>query len=481
MFAWSLIGLLLLGGLMLTAACGNTAETEETSGAPETEIQRSEDSEPDSGSEEVEAISETDLGTQMEAIDVSMPNDPVKRDGYFENEPPLVLIDGNTYFAVIRAESGDIVVQLFADRTPVTVNNFVYLSLTGFYDGTIFHRVLEDFMAQAGDPTGTGRGGPGYKFQDEFVGNLSFDKPYLLAMANSGPATNGSQFFITFVPTTHLNQRHTIFGEVISGQGAVDDITRRDPQAGGASDTIETIDIFESTESILPAPDPTPVPTPTPTPTPIPTPYAPHQILEEGSRPLAKLSPEERKSIFNTPPDPVLEQGKSYGVTLESNYGSITLELFPETAFVAVNNLAVLADLGFFDQVPIIYSAQSQSLILGALDGTREGIVGYTLAKQGGHMADSPREGMLFYFPDFDDPDQVQGGILILAPAEMLSEAMSNFLVVGGLTQGWETMDKWIENVDAILERVEVFEGDAGPIEARPTPEASESSSVSSN
>ena len=135
----------------------------------------------------------------------------------------------------------------------------------------------------------------------------------------------------------------------------------------------------------------------------------------------------------------------------------------------------------FFDQVPIIYSAQSQSLILGALDGTREGIVGYTLAKQGGHMADSPREGMLFYFPDFDDPDQVQGGILILAPAEMLSEAMSNFLVVGGLTQGWETMDKWIENVDAILERVEVFEGDAGPIEARPTPEASESSSVSSN
>ena len=154
MFAWSLIGLLLLGGLMLTAACGNTAETEETSGAPETEIQRSEDSEPDSGSEEVEAISETDLGTQMEAIDVSMPSDPVKRDGYFENEPPLVLIDGNTYFAVIRAESGDIVVQLFADRTPVTVNNFVYLSLTGFYDGTIFHRVLEDFMAQAGDSNG---------------------------------------------------------------------------------------------------------------------------------------------------------------------------------------------------------------------------------------------------------------------------------------------------------------------------------------
>lgn len=131
--------------------------------------------------------------------------------------------------AVLHTNHGDIALDLFDDFAPKTVANFVelangtreYLDMTTgkratgpFYDGTVFHRVIDGFMIQGGDPTGTGRGGPGYRFADEFYPDLTFTKPYLLAMANAGPGTNGSQFFITVAPTPYLNMRHTIFGEV---------------------------------------------------------------------------------------------------------------------------------------------------------------------------------------------------------------------------------------------------------------------------
>lgn len=116
----------------------------------------------------------------------------------------------------VRLETtlGTIEIELYADM-PVTAGNFESLVKKGFYDGVIFHRVIDGFMIQGGDPTGTGRGDAGYKFADEFHPELQFDKPYLLAMANAGPGTNGSQFFITVGPTPHLNRRHTIFGEVV--------------------------------------------------------------------------------------------------------------------------------------------------------------------------------------------------------------------------------------------------------------------------
>jgi cyclophilin family peptidyl-prolyl cis-trans isomerase len=128
----------------------------------------------------------------------------------------------------------------------VTVNNFVFLAQQGYYNGTTFHRVLEDFMAQGGDPTGTGMGGPGYQFEDEFS-DLTFDKAGLLAMANSGPNTNGSQFFITYGPTPHLNGLHTIFGQIIEGMDVVNELTRRDPQQNPTfeGDAIATITITE--------------------------------------------------------------------------------------------------------------------------------------------------------------------------------------------------------------------------------------------
>jgi peptidyl-prolyl cis-trans isomerase A (cyclophilin A) len=147
----------------------------------------------------------------------------------------------NTLTAKLRTNQGTVRIRLFPDHAPKTVRNFVELAEGSrewtdpktrqpvqdrFYDGTIFHRVIPRFMIQGGDPLGTGTGGPGYQFADEFHPDLSFDRPYLLAMANAGPGTNGSQFFITVAPTPHLNNKHTIFGEVIDGSDVVDRISQ---------------------------------------------------------------------------------------------------------------------------------------------------------------------------------------------------------------------------------------------------------------
>ncbi|NUQ02905.1 MAG: peptidylprolyl isomerase [Anaerolineae bacterium] len=138
------------------------------------------------------------------------------------------------YAAVFCTGAGAVYVDLFEDYAPITVNNFVFLAQQGYYNNTTFHRVIENFMAQGGDPTGTGTGGPGYQFEDEFIGFLNFDRSGWLAMANAGPGTNGSQFFITTTPTPHLDFRHTIFGEVLEGQENVVAIDLRDPAAATA-------------------------------------------------------------------------------------------------------------------------------------------------------------------------------------------------------------------------------------------------------
>jgi cyclophilin family peptidyl-prolyl cis-trans isomerase len=145
-------------------------------------------------------------------------------------QPPQGVIDrSKTYYATFKTEVGEFRVELLDDKAPLTVENFVNLARIGYYDNTTFHRVLKDFMAQGGDPTGTGGGGPGYRFKDEFDSSLTFSKPGILAMANAGPNTNGSQFFVTFVPTPHLNNAHTIFGQVIEGMEVVQKIKLRDP------------------------------------------------------------------------------------------------------------------------------------------------------------------------------------------------------------------------------------------------------------
>ncbi len=147
----------------------------------------------------------------------------------WSSAPPMSIDTEKTYSAALRTAKGDILVELFADRAPVTVNNFVFLAREGFYNNTTFHRVLKDFMAQGGDPTGSGSGGPGYRFQDEIDPALTFDKQGYLAMANAGANTNGSQFFITFAPTPWLNGKHTIFGKVVEGMDVALSLTLRDP------------------------------------------------------------------------------------------------------------------------------------------------------------------------------------------------------------------------------------------------------------
>lgn len=140
--------------------------------------------------------------------------------------PPQMSIDQSAgYTAKIKTNKGNIVIELFPASAPKTVNNFVFLASEGFYNGIIFHRVIPNFMIQGGDPTGTGTSGPGYKFEDEIDAKLGFEKPGILAMANSGPNTNGSQFFITTASTPHLNGNHTIFGKVLEGQDVADTIS----------------------------------------------------------------------------------------------------------------------------------------------------------------------------------------------------------------------------------------------------------------
>jgi peptidyl-prolyl cis-trans isomerase A (cyclophilin A) len=128
--------------------------------------------------------------------------------------------------AKFETSLGDFTVELFGDKTPKTVSNFIFLSKNGFYNGLTFHRIIDGFMIQGGDPEGNGTGGPGYQFEDEFDPSLTFSKVGLLAMANSGPGTNGSQFFITVSTPTYLNNKHTIFGEVVEGMDVVTKISK---------------------------------------------------------------------------------------------------------------------------------------------------------------------------------------------------------------------------------------------------------------
>ena len=164
----------------------------------------------------------------------------------YDRPPEMDLKPGYDYHAVLVTGKGPIRVRLFADEAPETVNNFVFLARDGYFDGTTFHRVIKDFMVQGGDPDGTGAGGPGYEIPDEFNPDLKHDRPGILSMANRGPNTGGSQFFITHVPTPWLDNRHAIFGEVVEGMDVVYAIPERDPQgAREPGETVERVEIEE--------------------------------------------------------------------------------------------------------------------------------------------------------------------------------------------------------------------------------------------
>jgi len=192
----------------------------------------------------------------------AMPANPADRNNMYSEPPEMQIDPSKTYVATFETERGDIVVELFAGKAPNTVNNFVFLARQGFYDDTTFHRVIPDFMAQGGDPTGTGSGGAGYAFPDEFHPDLKHDSPGVLSMANRGANTNGSQFFITYGPTPYLDAYdangnlkdcarpdvscHAVFGRVTAGMDVLESLSPRDPaEATTPGDLIRTIRIEE--------------------------------------------------------------------------------------------------------------------------------------------------------------------------------------------------------------------------------------------
>jgi cyclophilin family peptidyl-prolyl cis-trans isomerase len=168
----------------------------------------------------------------------------------YDKAPEMTIDPKKTYQAVFHTERGDMTVDLFADQAPITVNNFVFLARDGFYSGTTFHRVIRGFMAQGGDPEGRGTGGPGYRWNDEKSAlAIPHDAPGILSMANAGPNTNGSQFFITHLPTPHLNGKHAVFGKVADAASlnVLMSIRERDPQRDpNPGDKLNSVDIIES-------------------------------------------------------------------------------------------------------------------------------------------------------------------------------------------------------------------------------------------
>jgi len=158
----------------------------------------------------------------------TMPVNPAQRNNMYDAPPEMQIDPEKTYYATIETEKGTIELELYPEYAPKTVNNFVFLAREGFYNDLTFHRVISDFMIQGGDPSGSGSGGPGYRFEDEFDGNPLTHETGVISMANAGANTNGSQFFITHSPQPHLNGRHTVFGKVIEGQDVVDTIAQGD-------------------------------------------------------------------------------------------------------------------------------------------------------------------------------------------------------------------------------------------------------------
>jgi cyclophilin family peptidyl-prolyl cis-trans isomerase len=275
------------------------------------------------------------------------------------------------YLATLKTENGDIVIELFADIAPVTVNSFVFLAREGYYDDTTFHRVLEGFMAQGGDPTATGTGGPGYVFEDEFAAGVGFDRPGLLAMANAGPGTNGSQFFITYGAAEHLNMRHTIFGEVVEGMDIAMALTRRDPSANPEfdGDTLITVEIEQVQQSQLPEPASTET--------------ALIPVPEEG-RPLAEIAIAERADLFNGPPEMVIDPTASYRAVVETTQGEIVIELNAAEAPQTVNNFIVLAELGYWDGFPFVFVEPGVFTLTGSPEGQPTSDIGYTIPTEQG-------------------------------------------------------------------------------------------------
>lgn len=296
--------------------------------------------------------------------------------------PAMTYIKPNTvYIATFVTDKGNIVAELYQD-TPQSQNNFVTLALNGFYDGLTFHRVEPGFVIQGGDPAGDGTGGPGYTIPAE----IKHGHPRgVLAWARTGDQVNperrssGSQFYITIGDATFLDGAYTVFGYIIEGMDVADQIA--------VGDKIVRVDISEAAISRLP------------TPTPTPEPKAP---VATAGRPLTALPVAEREGIYNTPPAMTLDTTKAYQATIVTDKGEIVIELDPTRAPLTVNNFVLLANLGYYDGMPVAYTEPEVYLVTGSPASMRSSDVGYRIPLEPTANASEVVTGTVSLYPVVD-------------------------------------------------------------------------------
>jgi cyclophilin family peptidyl-prolyl cis-trans isomerase len=307
-----------------------------------------------------------------------------ERNERFGAAAPASIKPGATYQATIVTDKGNVVAELYPDA-PQGVNNFVTLAQNGFYDGLTFHRVEPGFVIQGGDPKGDGTGGPGYTIPAEINHKHG---PGALAWARTGDqvnptkASSGSQFYITQQETPFLDGQYSVFGQVISGMEVVNKIA--------VGDKIQRIDIKEVAASQLPTPLP---------PTPTPLPKAPKS---EQGRPLAKVPAAQREGLYNTPPEMTINPAAAYTATIKTSKGDVVVALDPKAAPKAVNNFVALADLGFYDGIPVAFTDPALYVVSGSPAMRPDSDVGYALEPEFG--ADGPKviTGTVAMYPSFN-------------------------------------------------------------------------------
>jgi cyclophilin family peptidyl-prolyl cis-trans isomerase len=310
-----------------------------------------------------------------------------ERNERFGGPAPVSIKPNTLYQATIVTDKGNIVAELYPDA-PQGVNNFVTLAKGGFYDGLTFHRVEPGFVAQGGDPTGDGTGGPGYTIPAE-IKHLHLRGA--LAWARTGDQVNperrssGSQFYITLKETPFLDGQYSVFGQVISGMEIVDKIA--------VGDKIQRIDIKEAQASQLPTPMPTPLPN------------APKAA---AGRPLAKVPAAQREGIYNTAPGLPAKQAAAYQATIKTPKGDVIITLDPKSAPKAVNNFVTLANLGFYDGMPIAFIEPDLYMVSGSPASRPDSDVGYALEPEIGPQGSPVITGTVAMYPTFD---QVTGDV----------------------------------------------------------------------